>query len=64
MAINVMARMMYHYTKMSLPLLAYGMVSKWWHKYQDDIADMVIVDDVFEVKMSGGDVDVEPYLNS
>ena len=48
---------------MMLPLLAYGMVSKWWHEYQD-VVEVFIVDDVSTAKMSGGDVDVEPYLNS
>ena len=48
---------------MRLPFLAYGMVSKWWHKYQD-VVEVVIVDDASVVKMSGDDVDVEPYLNS
>ena len=48
---------------MMLPLLAYGMVSKWWHEYQV-VVEVVVVDDMFVAKMSGGDVDVEPYLNS
>ena len=39
------------------------MVSKWWHEYQD-VVEVVIVDDVSVAKMSGGDVDVEPYLDS
>ena len=39
------------------------MVSKWWHEYQD-VVKVVIVDDVSVAKMSGGDVDVEPYLDS
>ena len=50
-------------TKMRLPLLAYSMVSKWWHEYQD-VVEVVVVDDASMAKMSGGDVDVEPYLNS
>ena len=40
------------------------MVSKWWHEYQDDVAEVVIVDDASVAKMSGSDGDVEPYLNS
>ena len=39
------------------------MVSKWWHEYQV-IVEVVVVDDAFVAKMSGGDVDVEPYLDS
>ena len=39
------------------------MVSKWWHEYQG-VVEVVIVDDAFVAKMSGGDVDVEPYLDS
>ena len=39
------------------------MVSKWWHEYQG-VVEVVIVDDVSMAKMSGGDVDVEPYLDS
>ena len=39
------------------------MVSKWWTEYQD-LVEVVIVDDAFVAKMSGSDVDVEPYLNS
>ena len=39
------------------------MVSKWWHEYQD-VVEVVVVDDASVAKMSGGDVDVEPYLNS
>ena len=39
------------------------MVSKWWHEYQV-IVKVVVVDDASVAKMSGGDVDVEPYLNS
>ena len=39
------------------------MVSKWWHEYQD-VVEVVVVDDASVTKMSGGDVDVEPYLNS
>ena len=31
---------------------------------QDDVTKKVVVDDASVVKMSGGDVDVEPYLNS
>ena len=46
-----------------LPFLAYGMVSKWWTKYQD-VVEVVVVDDALVVNMSGGDVDVEPYLDS
>ena len=49
-------------TKMRLGL-ASCMVSKWWHEYQD-VVKVVIVDDVSVAKMSGGDVDVEPYLDS
>ena len=48
---------------MILPLLAYGMVSKCWHEYQD-IVEVVIVHDASVAKMSDGDVDVELYLNS
>ena len=50
-------------TKVRLPFLAYGMVSKWWNEYQD-VVEVVIVDDASVAKVSGGDVDVEPYLNS
>ena len=50
-------------TKVRLPLLAYGMVSKWWHEYQD-IVKVVIFNDASMAKMSGGDVDVKPYINS
>ena len=39
------------------------MVSKWWHEYQD-VVEVVVVDDASVAKMSGGDVDVEPYLDS
>ena len=48
---------------MMLPLLAYGMVSKWLHGYQD-VVEVVVVDDASMAKMGGGDLDVEPYLNS
>ena len=46
-----------------LPLLAYGMVSKCLYEYQD-VVEVVVVDDASMAKMSGGDVDGEPYLNS
>ena len=39
------------------------MVSKWWHEYQV-VVEVVVVDDAFVAKMSGGDVNVNPYLNS
>ena len=39
------------------------MVSKWWHEYQV-VVEVVVVDDLSVEKMSGGDVDVEPYLDS
>ena len=39
------------------------MVSKWFVEYQD-VVEVVFVDDVSVAKMSGGDVDVEPYLDS
>ena len=39
------------------------MVSKLWHEYQD-VVEVVVVDDASVAKMSVGDVDVEPYLNS
>ena len=39
------------------------MVSKWWTEYED-VVEVVVVDDAFVAKMSGGDVDVEPYLDS
>ena len=39
------------------------MVSKWWTEYQD-VVKVVVVDDASVAKMSGGDVDVESYLNS
>ena len=39
------------------------MVSKWWHEYQD-VVEVVVVDDASVAKMSSGDVDVEPYLDS
>ena len=48
---------------MRLPFLADGMVSKWWTEYQD-VVEVVVVDDASVAKMSGGDVDVEPYLDS
>ena len=32
-------------------------------EYQD-VVEVVVVDDASVAKMSGGDVDVEPYLNS
>ena len=63
MAINVMARMMYHNTQTRLPFLADGMVSKWWTEYQD-VVEVVVVDDASVAKMSGGDVDVELYQDS
>ena len=34
-----------------------------WHEYQD-VVEVVVVDDASLAKMSGGDVDVEPYLDS
>ena len=39
------------------------MVSKWWHEYQD-VVKVIVVDDTSVAKMSGGDVIVEPYLDS
>ena len=39
------------------------MVSKWWHEYQV-VVEVVIFDGASVAKMSGGDVDVEPYLDS
>ena len=39
------------------------MVSKWWTEYQD-VVEVVVVDDASVAKMSGADVDVEPYLDS
>ena len=39
------------------------MVSKWWHEYQV-VVEVVVVDDASMAKMSSGDVDVEPYLDS
>ena len=39
------------------------MVSKWWHEYQVEV-EVVVVDDASVAKMSGGDFDVEPYLDS
>ena len=39
------------------------MVSKWWPEYQDVVV-VVVVDDASVAKMSSGDVDVEPYLDS
>ena len=39
------------------------MVSKWWHEYQV-VVEVVVVDDASVAKMSGGDVDVQPYLDS
>ena len=33
-------------------------------RIQYDVVEMVVVDDAFVGKMSDGDVDVEPYLNS
>ena len=47
---------------MRLPLLAYGMVSKGWHEYQD-VVEVVVVDDASVSKTGDGDVDVEPYLD-
>ena len=48
-------------TKMRLPVFL--PVSKWWHEYQV-VVEVVVVDDASVEKMSGGDVDVEPYLDS
>ena len=39
------------------------MVSKWWHEYQD-VIEVVVVDNASVAKRSGGDVVVEPYLDS
>ena len=39
------------------------MVSKWWPEYQV-VVEVVVVDDVSMAKMSSGDVDVKPYLDS
>ena len=39
------------------------MVSKLWTEYQD-VVEVVVVDDTSVAKMSGGDVNVEPYLDS
>ena len=39
------------------------MVLKWWHEYQV-VVEVVIFDGASVAKMSGGDVDVEPYLDS
>ena len=39
------------------------MVSKWFVEYQD-VVEVVVADDASVAKMSGGDVDVEPYLDS
>ena len=39
------------------------MVSKWRHEYQV-VVEVVVVDDASVAKMSGGDVDVKPYLDS
>ena len=39
------------------------MVSKWWTEYQD-VVEVVVVDDASVAKISGGGVDVEPYINS
>ena len=50
-------------TKTRLPFLVDGMVSKWRHEYED-VVEVVVVDDASVAKMSGGDVDVEPYLDS
>ena len=50
-------------TKMRLPFLADGMVPKWWTEYQN-VVEVVVVVDASVAKMSSGDVDVEPYLNS
>ena len=55
MVINVMARTMYHDTNMRLPFLR----TVWCQN-----GGVVVVDDAPMAKMSGGDVDVEPYLNS
>ena len=49
-------------TKVRLPFLADGMVSKWCHENQD-VVEVVVVDDVSVAKMSGGDVDVELKLS-
>ena len=45
----------YHDTKMRLPFL----LTAWCQN-----GGVVVVDDESMAKMSGGDVDVEPYLNS
>ena len=50
-------------TKTRLPFLADGMVSKWWNENQV-VVEVVVVDEASVAKMSGGDVDVEPYLDS
>ena len=51
-------------TKVRLPFLADGMVSKWWIEYQNVVEVVVVVDDASVAKMSVGGVVVEPYLNS
>ena len=48
MAINVMARVI---------------CPNGWHEYQD-VVEVAVVVDASVAKMSGGDVDVEPYLDS
>ena len=53
--INAMARMIYHDTKMRLPFL----LTVWCQN-----GGVVVVDDESVAKMSGGDVDVEPFLVS
>ena len=68
MAINVMARMICPIARRGYrPLVLVSkkqlMVSKLWHEYQD-VVEVIVVDDASAAKMSGGEVDVEPYLNS
>ena len=62
MAINVMARVIYPIPRWATGVGS-GMVSKWWHEYQV-VVEVVGVLDTSVAKMSGGDVDVEPYLDS
>ena len=62
MAINVMARVICPISRRGYHL-AFSEVSKWWHECQG-VVEFVIVDDASVAKMSGGDVDVEPFLVS
>ena len=56
---NVMARSGQRYRQIYRPCLLLRV-----SRNQDEVTEKVVVDDESVAKMSGGDVDVEPYLNS